>query len=1457
MTRISIASRTLSLLLAMLLCVMLVPLGVFAEKGTLAGSGTEDDPYLIADADDLIAFAALVNAEASSTAFAKLTADIDLANQTWAPIMPASGYVTEAYAGTFDGDYHTIDGLAVSASGTYAGLFGVINGATVKNLTVRGSVTADATNTGGVIGKVQQGTVENVAFDGTVSSTKNRANVGGVIGYAGNSATQTASLSGLANTATVYGDANGTVGGVVGYAKFSTLTDCYNKGAVSGASRAGGIAGQLQNNVTLTNAYSVGALSGSSTAADIVDFLYSSAKLVNCHFTTRLSGAGTGTAEDCAVIGDGLLDALGDAFAAGDEYPILAWQKGGAPVVKEPKLSVGGKDTLVMTNSGAQPSVTLTATYENVDEKSPVVWSVDNDAVVSLTSPENPADDNHTVIVTALAPGKATVTAVTEDEKLSASLAVSVLPFITTVGFESDPVAGEAVNAAVFTLGGVPYDFDNWPALTFRWKVLDAEDYAAGNTGSANYKDIAGAFDRTLTVPSDFVGDYLSFELLVGAEPKTPSSPKRILDTVEKRAAEDAASLSVDTSDVKAAKTLALAKTLPNGSTVVWGSDNDLIDPATGDVTLPESGIVTVTLSAAVTLETVTKNRTFTVKIYSEEAAEAEKADKLAALTKKIASLGDFYKLYPVFGVDENVLDMVKAALGETDYTLTLKTVDKTYGGAAIDEDGTITYYYADPNEESPVHFASFTATFTLADGDAAVDFDVPVIVYWDADKVKAVMTDEILAGVTLPEEADDDFDLPKVVDGKKWTLISWTSADESVVSVSDKGRQTADTLFDPYTAVVHKGKTARHTTLTAAFTFMFANDGEEPVVLYKTFDVTVAPLSEAEAAAVEDRLAASLEKGFAKAGLRDAVTGKALAEKDGVYTAENDILFPTTRDFGIDGKVTPVTITSDSAAVAEPDVANAARAVVYRPAVGKDDATANVTVTVTDKDTGLSAAKTFTLAIPALTAEEIEAEKALMDKVAAAYFDGIRAGNTAPDDIASDLAPFVEAYEKNGRLVFVRDVKDVTGDGIAPVPLENWEELEAFRLFRSSNPASVNHETLKVKLQKNGKAVTVDSALSSEKYGKYGELYAADPNTYADYADLADLWYRPVSVDLTVRGRSTPRNAKPLAVEETVDVTFKLAKGDEVLIDTSYTGLAESTTVFDVFKTALDENGFTYGRRGSYVYEITTPDGVTYEELDEGSNSGWMYRVNDKLPGVYMGAYGYMGGYGLADGDEISVFYTTDYKKEQNRGSKATAISYVLQNDTTDKTDTEDKKPVIAYSDIEGLDEASDILAVTEAGLMIGEGNDRFVPKGTLTRAMFVTILHRFDGEPDVTVGDSFTDVEKGSWYEKAVFWAKENGIVNGVSETAFAPDEPVTREQAAAVLTRYFREKVGIEEREYAVPFDDADAIEPYAVLPVGYLAANGYIREGTTRFRPADPATRAEIAVLFARALEKTAK
>ena len=163
------------------------------------------------------------------------------------------------------------------------------------------------------------------------------------------------------------------------------------------------------------------------------------------------------------------------------------------------------------------------------------------------------------------------------------------------------------------------------------------------------------------------------------------------------------------------------------------------------------------------------------------------------------------------------------------------------------------------------------------------------------------------------------------------------------------------------------------------------------------------------------------------------------------------------------------------------------------------------------------------------------------------------------------------------------------------------------------------------------------------------------------------------------------------------------------------------------------------------------------------------------------------------------------------------------------------------------------------ETGLMDGVGDNLFAPNSETTRAQLVTILYRLAGEPEVSGTSGFTDVEADTWYTDAVVWAAENGIVNGVSETEFAPGKDITREQLATILFRYAEAKgYDVSARADLSAYTDADQIQSYAAESVAWAVAEGLIQgfEDNT-LRPAGNATRAQIATILMRFCEGVAK
>ncbi|MGM9524088.1 MAG: S-layer homology domain-containing protein [Faecousia sp.] len=159
--------------------------------------------------------------------------------------------------------------------------------------------------------------------------------------------------------------------------------------------------------------------------------------------------------------------------------------------------------------------------------------------------------------------------------------------------------------------------------------------------------------------------------------------------------------------------------------------------------------------------------------------------------------------------------------------------------------------------------------------------------------------------------------------------------------------------------------------------------------------------------------------------------------------------------------------------------------------------------------------------------------------------------------------------------------------------------------------------------------------------------------------------------------------------------------------------------------------------------------------------------------------------------------------------------------------------------------------------GLMNGVGDDKFAPEGSMTRAMLVTVLWRYEGAPE-TGKNPFTDVPNGQWYTDAVAWAAANGIVGGVGNNKFDPEGKITREQMATILYRY-AEKKGIDtgKRGDLSAFPDGGKVASWAKNAIQWAVAEKIINGSDGKLLPQGDATRAQVATILMRFIENIVK
>lgn len=167
------------------------------------------------------------------------------------------------------------------------------------------------------------------------------------------------------------------------------------------------------------------------------------------------------------------------------------------------------------------------------------------------------------------------------------------------------------------------------------------------------------------------------------------------------------------------------------------------------------------------------------------------------------------------------------------------------------------------------------------------------------------------------------------------------------------------------------------------------------------------------------------------------------------------------------------------------------------------------------------------------------------------------------------------------------------------------------------------------------------------------------------------------------------------------------------------------------------------------------------------------------------------------------------------------------------------------------------DVAFAYENGLFAGTSNTTFSPNASMTRAMLVTVLYRLEGEPAVSGRSGFSDVTFNSYYEDAVTWAADNGIVNGTSITTFSPNANVTREQMAAILYRYAQyKKYNTAASSSLNGFTDQASVSGYATASLEWAVAEKLVNGSAGKLMPTGNATRAQVAAILHRFVENVA-
>ena len=380
----------------------------------------------------------------------------------------------------------------------------------------------------------------------------------------------------------------------------------------------------------------------------------------------------------------------------------------------------------------------------------------------------------------------------------------------------------------------------------------------------------------------------------------------------------------------------------------------------------------------------------------------------------------------------------------------------------------------------------------------------------------------------------------------------------------------------------------------------------------------------------------------------------------------------------------------------------------------------------------------------------------------------------------------------------------------------------------------------------KSASGVSVTSAAATLTVEAY-----IPPTTYTISADVTPMGAGTV----TVNGNDTSATVTA-GSEVTLTATANegwrfvgwMENGQQVSSEATYTFTANSARSL----TAQFDRISSGGGDSDPTYSITLPSRVTGGELKLSQ------RYAEKGETVTITAI-------PDEGYELDTLTVTDSK------GKEIELTHKGGNEYTFKMPAGRVEIEVSFREIavelpftdvpEGAWYEDAAIYVYEHGLMAGTSATTFAPDATTSRSMIATILWRMAGSPVVNYAMDYTDVAQGQWYSEAIRWAASEGIVGGYGNGLFGTNDPITREQFAAMLYRYAQEQgydVSIGENTNILSYTDVADLSEYAISAMQWAVGAGIINgtgDGST-LTPQGQATRAQAAVMLQRFCEKYA-
>ena len=543
--------------------------------------------------------------------------------------------------------------------------------------------------------------------------------------------------------------------------------------------------------------------------------------------------------------------------------------------------------------------------------------------------------------------------------------------------------------------------------------------------------------------------------------------------------------------------------------------------------------------------------KVITLKKNAEVTPPPAPVDKLTPVVNKFKS--EFGALIAKYGTTNNAADLalekIKSYHDLDSDGITVKVI-KSSKESVITNDGSVSYVNKDKTAAYGINHENVTCTFEFSYNGQKQTATRTVMVGWDVPhinkKIKAVADgitfDTIKGSNTAEDNIVSDLTLPQI-DGTSvstaWTNTVWESSNPDVLSIKDANQYAG--LNTPKKAEVKQPKQDTVVTLTAKTKVNTSilnpniQKQDDFDTITKQFTLTVKGSGKTGPTAEE--LQALLDKYITPELLKYA--SKEDGEFDPNHVIGNILLPRYTKIKGDDNKLVfankEITYSTDDDAIK----VNGYAANVDRFQTGEK----TVNLIVTFKRDDVTVTKKIPLKIAVITDAELDAEIKEMEYAKAHFFDGINdRANASKDSVKEDLHAFFEFHFDGENPVWVYRMDEKTGRGIVPVSFfdSSWHaETNGYDTFKSSNTNVITHQNLLVTRPAQNTKVTVTAWLSSAKYGNLAKKY---PNN----AKLQKLSKQEVSVELTVLGKSSNKDALNAKISEAKNLVSAISEGDK-----------------------------------------------------------------------------------------------------------------------------------------------------------------------------------------------------------------------------------------------------------------------------------------------------------------------